>query len=226
VLGIETSSRRGSVALVEGERLVCELEHERENAHGESIQPLIEQALASAGWASNSLDRIGVGVGPGSFTGLRVGIALAQGLSEGLEIPLVGIGSLAAMAMAVPASEDGVRCAVVDARHGELFSALYAAAGEELVAPWLADAAGIEGRLPPSPEPVIFVGLVAPVITRPGARRFVSREADLPHARFTAFAAVSAMVPASVLPLYVRQVVAVRPNLPRNPLEAPDRLRG
>jgi len=222
ILGIETSSPRGSVALVEGGRVVCELQHERPNAHGESIQPLIERALEVAGWPVTSLDRVAVGTGPGSFTGLRVGIALAQGIAEGLEVPLVGIGSLAAMAFAVPASEVGLRCAVVDARHGELFAAVYDAVGREIVAPSLApNLAAVESWLVDRSEPIIFVGLPPSEPSRAGSRHFSSLAADLPHARSTALAAQEASVPeGGVHACYVRQDVALRPALPANPLDS------
>ena len=203
VLGIETSSPRGSIALCDGAEVVCELEHRRENAHGESIQPLIEQALASVGWSLGSLDRVAVGTGPGSFTGLRVGIALAQGISEGLEVPLIGVGSLAAMAAAVPASEPGLRCPVADARHGELFAALYSPTGEELLEPWLApDLNSIIQRAKTFAADVVCFG----------------PHTELPHARWTARLALAASASTPILPLYVRQVVAVRPRLPPNPL--------
>jgi tRNA threonylcarbamoyl adenosine modification protein YeaZ len=221
VLGIETSSARGSVALIEAGRAVCELEHERANAHGETIQPLIERALASAGWTITSLDRVAVGTGPGSFTGLRVGIALAQGIAEGLEVPLVGIGSLAAMAFAVPPEEAGIRCAVVDARHGELFVGAYVASGRELLEPSLApDLRAVDAWLGERPEPIIYVGLPARAPERPRSRHFSSPGSDLPHARLTALAAATAPVTGDVRAQYVRQVVAVRPALPPNPLAA------
>ncbi|HET7540536.1 MAG TPA: tRNA (adenosine(37)-N6)-threonylcarbamoyltransferase complex dimerization subunit type 1 TsaB, partial [Polyangiaceae bacterium] len=94
IVGIESSSRRGSVALLEGERLVASAEHEQPNNHAERLLPLFEQLLAETGWPKSSLDRLGVGIGPGSFTGLRAGIALAEGLSVGLDRPLWGVGSL------------------------------------------------------------------------------------------------------------------------------------
>ncbi len=160
-----------------------------------------------------------VGTGPGSFTGLRVGIALAQGIAEGLEVPLIGVGSLAAMALAVPAEEAGLRCAVVDARHGELFAGVYDASGRELLAPSLApDLAAIEGWLVERAGAIIYVGLPARAPGRPGSRHFSSPGADVPHARQTALAAAAAPIPSEVRACYVRQVVAVRPALPPNPL--------
>jgi len=91
VLAIETSTRRGSVALVralvgavsgasvdrERSELLHELSHVQLNAHAETLLPLVDRLLLEAGAARSSVDRLAVGVGPGSFTGLRVGIALA-----------------------------------------------------------------------------------------------------------------------------------------------------
>jgi tRNA threonylcarbamoyladenosine biosynthesis protein TsaB len=214
ILGIETSSLRGSVALVDGDRCVC-LEHERENAHGESMLPLVERALASAGWARGQIERIAVGTGPGSFTGLRVGIALAQGLAEGLGVPLFGVPSLKAIALAVPAHRRGARCVLVDARRGELFLAAYDAEGTELLpvrlVPSIEAALEASGELP---EP-IFVGSVplpAPHVL------FRSPETDYPHARWVALAARTATGDEPVLPRYVRDAGAVVPRLPDNPL--------
>ncbi|HVJ22164.1 MAG TPA: tRNA (adenosine(37)-N6)-threonylcarbamoyltransferase complex dimerization subunit type 1 TsaB, partial [Polyangiaceae bacterium] len=135
VLAIETSGPRGSVALLENTELVLELEHEQPNAHAEQILPLVERALSSAGFDRRSLDRIAVGIGPGSFTGLRVGIALGEGLALGLDLPIVGVSSLRAMAAAAPASEPRVRVPVLDARRSEIFAAAYDAEGSEKMAP-------------------------------------------------------------------------------------------
>ncbi len=216
-MGIETSSLRGSVALLDGERLVCTLEHERENAHGEAILPLVERALASAGWSRRQLDRIAVGIGPGSFTGLRVGIAIGQGLAEGLEVPLVGIPSLQAMALAVPADRSGCRCVLVDARKGELFLAAYEATGQErlpvrLVGAW-SDVLALVAELH---EPVFLGSGAALVAGLANVHR--GPETDYPHARWTALAGLGAQPAFNVRPLYVRDAVAVVPKLPDNPL--------
>jgi tRNA threonylcarbamoyladenosine biosynthesis protein TsaB len=217
ILGIETSTVRGSVALVDGERIVAALEHHRENAHGESILPLVEQALAEAGWSRGQLDRIAVGIGPGSFTGLRVGIAVAQGISEGLEVPLVGVPSLQAMALAAPAEEMAPRCVLMDARKNELFAAVYDARGAELVGVrLLCDRDGLLALTDGLGAPV-FVG--NGVTLWPGLPNvYRSADTDFPHARWTARAALHAGSSALVQPLYVRDAVAVIPRLPDNPL--------
>ena len=219
VLAIETSSARGSVALAEGRTGVCTLEHERANAHGESILPLVEQALSLAGWNRQQLDRIAVGTGPGSFTGLRVGIAIGQGLAEGLEIPLVGVPSLRAMALAVPPEVVGCRCVLVDARKGELFAGAYDADGtERLEARLVASIGALPPLLGDLPE-LLFIGNGAAGL--PGDLRVLrGPETDLPHARWTARAALDATATPLVKPLYVRDAGAVMPRLPQNPLRA------
>jgi tRNA threonylcarbamoyladenosine biosynthesis protein TsaB len=126
VLGIETTTQWVSVALVEGGQVILERAHDRPKQSAERLLPLIAELLSEAGWQRTSLECLGVSLGPGSFTGVRVGIACAQGLSLGLGVPLVGVSSLRAMARAVPASLPGVRCAVLDARRAEVFAAGYA----------------------------------------------------------------------------------------------------
>jgi tRNA threonylcarbamoyladenosine biosynthesis protein TsaB len=219
ILSIETSTVQGSVALAEGEHPVVALEHRRENAHGDSILPLVEQALAAAGWSRGQLDRIAVGIGPGSFTGLRVGIAIAQGLSEGLEVPLVGVPSLQAMALAAPAELGGQRCVLMDARKNELFAAVYDPTGRQLLPVQLVGTIEDLSSLTRELSDPLFIGNGAAVW--PGlANVYRSADTDYPHARWTARAALLAPTGNSAQPLYVRDAVAVVPRLPENPLRS------
>ncbi len=215
VLGIETSCVRGSVALLEAGAVVAEGSHSRANAHGESIQPLIEAALAEAGWARSQLDRIAVGVGPGSFTGLRVGIALALGIGEGLSVPVVGVGSMAAMAAAAPDSA-GLRCALLDARRDEIFAAAYTRSGqaplEPVALPRGTALAWLRAHLPEEP---CWVGAGCALV---GVEAQPWPDSDLPSARLTARLGAKAPTDRLVRPDYVRDDVAVRPQLPPNPL--------
>lgn len=216
ILAIETSSPRGSVALVEDAALARALEHQRENAHGEAILPLIEQAFADAGWQHGAVDRVAVGIGPGSFTGLRVGIAIAQGLSEGWGVPLIGVPSLQAMALAAPAG-GARRCVLLDARRGELFAAVYGPDGAELLPVRLIPAALDAVKALTATGDVLYVGNGAALLPElPNVCR--GPQTDVPHARYTAAAALTAEPGALVLPLYVRDAGAVRPVLPENPL--------
>jgi tRNA threonylcarbamoyladenosine biosynthesis protein TsaB len=161
VLGIETSTSQASVALLEGGQVVLERASARPKQSAERLLPLISELLSEAGWLRESIERIGVSVGPGSFTGLRVGIACAQGLSLGLGVPLVGVSSLRAMARAVPADLPGVRCAVLDARRAEVFAAAYATGprAAEVLAPLALPTATALGTLTSQlASPILWLG--------------------------------------------------------------------
>ncbi|HEX4336645.1 MAG TPA: tRNA (adenosine(37)-N6)-threonylcarbamoyltransferase complex dimerization subunit type 1 TsaB [Polyangiaceae bacterium] len=217
VLGIETSSRRGTVALLEDDRVVATLATDAPGGHAPHLLGLVDRALAAAGWPKTSLDRIAVGTGPGSFTGIRVGMALAQGIALGLERPVLGVGSLRAMARAVPSSTSGARCAVVDARRDELFCAEYDAGNverrppialrREAVPAWLAEAG-----------PRVVLGELAPAHA---SDVFRSELTDLPHAVGVALVAAALPLDGALLEAqYVRPADAIRPNLPRSPLSS------
>jgi tRNA threonylcarbamoyladenosine biosynthesis protein TsaB len=91
--------------------------------HAARLLPLVEEALQNAGAGWDAVERIAVGVGPGGFTGLRIGIATARALAQARGLPLIGVSSLEALAKA--AREPGARpiVAVIDARRGEVFAA-------------------------------------------------------------------------------------------------------
>lgn len=219
VLGIETSGLRGSVALLDGERVVAVAHHEEPNRHGERLLPLLDELLVRCGWARSSIERIGVGVGPGSFTGLRVGIALAAGVSLGLGVPLVGVGSLRALAAGHPKADPRLRVVVRDARRNEHFLAAYDASGTELVAPQAVPQAltGERVRALAGGSPFVLLGTKLPDLP------YEADELTLdPDARAVARLAAT-LDPAShpALPHYVRGPNAIRPNLPPSPLALP-----
>jgi tRNA threonylcarbamoyladenosine biosynthesis protein TsaB len=217
-LAFESSSRRGSVALLEDGRLIGSLEHEEPNSHAERLLPLAERLLAEAGWPKASLDRLGVGVGPGSFTGLRAGIALAEGLSVGLDRPLIGIGSLLAMAHGALMERPGPCCALLDARRSELFAAVYAEGQRELRAPVALPIEDLPEFLRESAA-VSVVGEVAASLAH-GREWLRGPTLDLPHARWVAALAAEldeAQFPPE--PRYVRGIGATLPSLPQPPVE-------
>jgi tRNA threonylcarbamoyladenosine biosynthesis protein TsaB len=220
VLGIETSTRRGSVALVQDGNLLGALAHEEQSAHAERVLGLIEELLASVGWTRGSLDRVAVGVGPGSFTGLRIGIALGQGIALGLDRPIVGVGSLRAMAGALPVDDARVRVAVLDARRSELFVAAYAPNGDELLAPNALSTPAARTALTAllAGRPAVLVGEGAALL---GADFAVERgpELDLPHAGPVARIGERLDPGVSLSePVYVRGHGATPQNLPPSPL--------
>jgi tRNA threonylcarbamoyladenosine biosynthesis protein TsaB len=224
VLAIETSSAQGSVALVEGGQLVAVRCREQEHAHAEGIPVLIDELMAEAGWRPGSLDRLAAGIGPGSFTGLRMGLALLVGIAHGLDRPLIGIGSLRAMAAAAPAERAGLRCPLVDARRDELFVAAYTADGVEALAPCAVARATVAEYLRQQlGGPFLLLGRV-PEVTQSGVESYRAAEADLPHARWVALCAEHAPLDEGpVRPVYVRDAVADMPLLPPNPLHATPR---
>jgi tRNA threonylcarbamoyladenosine biosynthesis protein TsaB len=219
ILGIETSSRRGSVALVEHGKIIAAREHSTPNAHGEHLLELVNQACADAGWRPSQIERLAVGIGPGSFTGLRVGIAFAQGIAIGLGLSLCGVGSLRAMAHAAHPTGDVVACPVLDARRSEVFVAAYGAGGQEILSP---------RALAPDAARAAFESLGRPYRLLGEAARLVGLSPiqygphlDLPHAASVAQVAEETAGSAeSTAPLYIRPVDAIRPNLPPSPLSS------
>jgi tRNA threonylcarbamoyladenosine biosynthesis protein TsaB len=103
-------------------------------AHASRLLVLVEEALAAAGAGWDAVERIAVGVGPGGFTGLRLGIATARALAQARDLPLVGVSSLAALAAGVD-DEDRPVVAVIDARRGEVFAAARGGFGPVALAP-------------------------------------------------------------------------------------------
>ncbi|MCL2449065.1 MAG: tRNA (adenosine(37)-N6)-threonylcarbamoyltransferase complex dimerization subunit type 1 TsaB [Polyangiaceae bacterium] len=119
LVAIETSSAIGSVALFEGANLVAADEHGVPAAHGEEILPRMDALFRRVGWQPRDVARWAVGIGPGSFTGVRVGVALAKGIAIATSAQVVGVTSLDAVAYR--AGGDGPIVALVPAGKGELF---------------------------------------------------------------------------------------------------------
>ena len=124
--------------------------------HAARLLLLAERALAEAGIGWDDVDRIAVGVGPGGFTGLRIGIATARAIAQARKLPLAPVSSLAALAAgAEPAA--GPVAAVLDARRGEVFAGVWAA-GRELMGPLALAPAALAARLAGMEVPVQAVG--------------------------------------------------------------------
>jgi tRNA threonylcarbamoyladenosine biosynthesis protein TsaB len=124
VLAMDTSTSCLSVALVRDGETVCEINQQTKAGHAGMVLPVIDEVLARASTDKSRLDLIAVGTGPGSFTGIRIGIATAQGLSDALSCPLLGVSSLDTLAHGVLPSPIPV-LPVIDARKGEVFCARY-----------------------------------------------------------------------------------------------------
>ncbi len=155
VLAIETATDVAGVALADESGLVAAASLHRGRRHGESVAPAVAFVLERAGATADDLGALAVDVGPGLFTGLRVGVATAKALAFALELPVVAVTSLellalgAAAAAAAPPAELPVVVPVVDARRGQLFAAEFRvdAAGDGAGVTLL----GEEGLVDPEP---------------------------------------------------------------------------
>lgn len=124
VLGIETSGTRGGVALLESGAVRGIRLFEKGMVHGREIAPSIQSLLAETSWPAEAIDLIACDIGPGSYTGLRVGLAAAKGLALGLRRPIIGVSSLDALAEAAQ-GRAGVLCPAIDAKWEQIYGAIY-----------------------------------------------------------------------------------------------------
>lgn len=139
VLALSTSTHRGSAAVLENDQVLGASGYADLGGHAERIFSAISEALDAARLKRSDLGLIVCDIGPGSFTGVRVGVATAKGLALGLGVPLVGVGSLEAMAAAAfatgAARAQDVVVTLIDAKKHEFFLAAYDAMGHTRLAP-------------------------------------------------------------------------------------------
>ena len=134
ILTIETSTKNCSVALFNGDTKLALKEKNSENySHAEQLTVFIEDVVRCAKISLKDVDVIALGKGPGSYTGLRIGTSVAKGLCYALDIPLISVYSLQAMAFSMSKNEvSDVYCPMIDARRMEVFSALYDSRNNEI----------------------------------------------------------------------------------------------
>ena len=130
ILAVDTSTRTGSVALLEDDTMVAELQVSRSETHGKRLMAVIDATLGLAGLGLEACDAFAVTIGPGSFTGLRIGISAVKGLAFATGKPVTGVSTLDALAYQFPWFPDLV-CPLLDARKGEVYAALYRCVGRE-----------------------------------------------------------------------------------------------
>ena len=129
LLALDTSSRSGSVAITDGERLVGESTVPDAGTHSVWLMGAVDALLTDTRWKISDIELFAVGVGPGSFTGLRIGISVVKGLAWALGRPVRSVSTLKAMASGVEPGElkggGELICPVLDARKGEIYAAIY-----------------------------------------------------------------------------------------------------
>lgn len=132
MLGIETATQVCAVALCRGDDLIAETRLNIGRVHSEKLAGVIDNLSGASDFRLADVSGVAVSIGPGSFTGLRIGLSVAKGLAFALGKPLVAISTLAALAAQAPLLE-GTVCAVVASRKGEVFAALFERRGLEVV---------------------------------------------------------------------------------------------
>ena len=155
VLGMDTSTRLLSLALVRDGEPLAVVDEVTENNQSEILMSRIEAMMGKCGLVPGDLDLIGVALGPGSYTGVRVGVAVAKSLGYVLDVPVVGVSSLEVMAVA--SGCDGVVVPMMDARRGTVFASVVGPGREVLVPEGHGELEDVLARLPEG-EAIWFVG--------------------------------------------------------------------
>jgi tRNA threonylcarbamoyladenosine biosynthesis protein TsaB len=138
ILAIDTSCGAASVAVVESglEEPLAMMSRLMARGHAEALAPMVEEVMRGLDGGFATLSRIAVATGPGSFTGIRVGLAMARAMAVALAIPVVGVSTLAAFAAPLlTAPRPGIIAAAIDARHGSVYFQLFETSGRPLGPP-------------------------------------------------------------------------------------------
>jgi tRNA threonylcarbamoyladenosine biosynthesis protein TsaB len=163
ILGIDTTTLACSVALLQHDTVLSEATLNIKKTHSERLMPLLDSLLTESGIERDALEAIAVAAGPGSFTGLRIGVSTARALAQGLSIPAVPVCTLEALAEAVPAPGAYI-CPLLDARRKEVYTALYRRnpeppfALQTVIEPAALSLIELAGCLNHYRQPVVFVG--------------------------------------------------------------------
>lgn len=124
ILGIDTSGRVGSICLAAAEKIIAEMSLDTEVTHTERLLPAIDLLLKQVGWGLADFGGLALAIGPGSFTGLRIGLATLKGFAQVYDLPIVGVSSLEVLAHNACDRSTPV-AALMDARRGQVYAAVY-----------------------------------------------------------------------------------------------------
>jgi len=227
LLALDAATTACSVACWSGGAVIAQATETASRRQAEILMPMVQSAMREAGFDYHMLDLIAVTTGPGSFTGVRIGLATARGLALAASLPLTGVSTLQALAAAPPPDErqGGLLLAVLDARRDQLYGQFFDKNGDSASDPFAAAAATVAGRLKNISQdtaPVLLVGsgaeLAANALDESGHPYRYSESPPFPSA-----ATIAALVAArefdsaanaSVAPFYLREpgVTVANPN--------------
>ncbi|MBR5251577.1 MAG: tRNA (adenosine(37)-N6)-threonylcarbamoyltransferase complex dimerization subunit type 1 TsaB [Oscillospiraceae bacterium] len=156
IVGVDCSSKQGSVAITRDDKPLYQCVYDSNMTHSQNLLSLIENAITVCGISKDNIDLFAVTLGPGSFTGLRIGLALVKGMAMALDKPCVGVSSLAAMAKA--ADLDGTVVPCFDARRGQVYCNITAKDGSLIATDDCRMAADLEEYVKNTADDVYFVG--------------------------------------------------------------------
>ena len=227
VLALDASHMKGSVAVTRGSETLCEIIFDASDTHSATLLPAVDECLAAARAAIKDIDLFVTVIGPGSFTGLRIGLATVKGFAAVARRPVAAVGSLELLAAAVPFAGAPV-LPLIDARRGEVYAAVYDTSGDlpvEILPPF----ASVPGSLGTR---ILETGIDGPVIvcgtgsekyrneleeTLPEGTRYCGARWSTPSALIAAALALEGdTVPydelSSLEPLYIRPPDAKLPS--------------
>ena len=225
LLAFETSAKAASVALFDGEKLLGESYQNTGLTHSQTLMLMAEDLLKNLGAAVSDLTAVAVAAGPGSFTGVRIGVSAAKGLAWGREIPCYGVSTLEAMALGL-GIHDGYILPAMDARRNQVYTALFSAENG-IVSRLFEDSAIALSELKeklPKDKPIFLVGdgstltyntLIGdvPTLILPPEHKMHQRAVGVGLAANKAIAQGDAGDAASLVPNYLRLSQAERERL-------------
>jgi tRNA threonylcarbamoyladenosine biosynthesis protein TsaB len=226
VLAFDTAQGALSAAVHDDEGTLASAFELRTRGHAEELMPMLETVLAEAALGFADLNALAVTIGPGTFTGLRAGLAAARGLALARELPLVGITTLEAIAADVVAGDDEVIVAAFDAKRGEVYLQAFDAAHAPLTEPALVAVADVAALLPHRKLLLVGTGAALLEVTLHGFDRRLADAPAQPHADAVARLALQRLEAKGLdafrvapAPLYIRAPDAKLPG-GRDPGEA------
>jgi tRNA threonylcarbamoyladenosine biosynthesis protein TsaB len=223
ILAIDTSALTASAAILSDDTIVGEMSVTTTLTHSQTIMPMIDDLLSKASLSIGDIDVFACSEGPGSFTGLRIGIGTIKGLAYGLGKKVRAVSTLEALAYNIPHT-DAIICPIMDARRAQVYNALYKLEGDKLICTEPPRALDIEELCASLTEKTIFVGDGVNVYKERisalmGNRAlFAGANSVLQRAASVAVAALSKedVDPASLTAVYLRKPQAEREREEKN----------